>query len=376
MSNMRKAFTLIELLVVVSIIGMLAGLLMPAVQSAREAARRTTCINNQKNLALALNNYNSARDKFPRWRNKFRIEGTNSTAHQTVSRLGYSYGGWIAMTMPYLDGMQIYNNMISMRDTTPEEGIRMPKDISLPFLWCPSAGTQVVNSTNYVVNGGYADMPWGRRWGDSKDYFDEDNPTYTIAKPGDVTVYNGMFNDGVLNNLGSAITLDDVIDGTTNTMLLTENLQYCSMWAIQEYQACFTWPLLWSTCFRPANLHKPRTHVFNTAYSCEDLTALAPYDSRGATSITGYGYDIEGSQPMAINRCGSDITGNRGWLTTRPSSAHPGGVVVAFVDGSVRMISDNLDVLVYIQAMTPNDKKCECDPIKSRVFSLSDLDIL
>ncbi|MDO5581303.1 MAG: DUF1559 domain-containing protein [Planctomycetia bacterium] len=384
MNNMRKAFTLIELLVVTSIIGMLAGLLMPAVQSAREAARRTTCINNQKNLALALINYNSARNKFPRYRNKFRIEGvqgSNTKIHSSVRNQAFSYGGWIAMTMPFMDGMQIYNNMISMNDSSVDEGVRMPKDLTLPFLWCPSAGTAVVNSTNYVVNAGYADMPFKERYGNKPKLFDEDNTGYKIDWPGDMTVYNGMFNDGILNSVGRAITLDDVIDGATNTMLLSENLQYCSMWALQEYEVGFTWPMLLSgggqTCLSDSNLKLSRKFVFNSAYTCENLASYGSYDCRGSgVAYTPTGYNKNRDQPMPINRCGSDIEGNRAWLTTRPSSAHPGGVVVAMVDGSVRMVNESLDVLVYIQAMTPNDKKCECSAIRGRLFSLSDLDVL
>ena len=70
MSRKKRGFTLVELLVVITIIGMLVGLLMPAVQSAREAGRRAQCMNNQKQINLALSQYESAKGRFPRLRRR------------------------------------------------------------------------------------------------------------------------------------------------------------------------------------------------------------------------------------------------------------------------------------------------------------------
>ncbi len=108
----RKAFTLVELLVVITIIGMLMALLLPAVQAAREAARRATCVNNQKQLALAMVNFESSRRYFPGWRNQ--LPDHNAS--------------WVVMLFPYLERNDLWNEWMG----------GTARAVRINFMICPS----------------------------------------------------------------------------------------------------------------------------------------------------------------------------------------------------------------------------------------------
>lgn len=107
----RKAFTLVELLVVIAIIGVLVGLLLPAVQSAREAARRMSCSNNMKQVGLALHNYHDAHKKFP-----YSVTGsgsiinTESTSAKPAIGMTRNHRGW-AMLLPYIEQAALYESI-------------------------------------------------------------------------------------------------------------------------------------------------------------------------------------------------------------------------------------------------------------------------
>ncbi len=359
--TVKLGFTLIELLVVISIIGLLAGMLLPAVQSAREAARRALCINNQKNLALAAINYQSARNKFPQYNNALRVDWSN-TLNGKANTLGVS---WLPPLLPFMEGTQYYDNLVREGDTTSSTPA-MPA-LTMPFLFCKSKGTQEAGEVSYVANCGYNDGYHGDRRG---------NDSAGIANVGDETKFYGMFTNGIGGYSSSgtwsalhadALSMDDVIDGGTSTILFSENCQTGyykeGNWPTEEYKVGFCWSLSGNGGFSD----------FNTTTTCEAIAALGPAPSAYAKM-----------GPMTIGRCVRELyygvtatagdDGTRLWLSARPSSYHPGTVVAAMVDGSVRVINDQVDSVVFAKAMAPCDKKCQrSTAVSTGLLNLNDL---
>jgi prepilin-type N-terminal cleavage/methylation domain-containing protein/prepilin-type processing-associated H-X9-DG protein len=224
MTLSRRAFTLVELLVVIAIIGTLVGLLLPAVQAAREAARRTQCTNNLKQTGLALQNYHEARRTLPEG---WLCNPDHSDAHHAEEGVGW---GWASRILPYVEENALSKSIVitgsisavssTVKETViqsflcpsdagagkptfkPGEGVGVGNDHAHPDV---AEGNVTYSRTNYVG------MFGSNGWEDEDE--DEDG---TVDEPGEPYEGNGMF------FANSRMPFRHVSDGLSKTIMVGE----------------------------------------------------------------------------------------------------------------------------------------------------------
>ncbi|HEX6961600.1 MAG TPA: DUF1559 domain-containing protein [Lacipirellula sp.] len=322
----RRAFTLVELLVVIAIIGVLVALLLPAVQAAREAARRSQCQNNLKNIALAVLNYESARKTLP--------VGMVSQPDP------YEAWSWSTFALPYLEQQAVFDRMRPAADfVKPPDGTRSgrrnladlfiaartnakelePLQTPLAVFRCPSDDTPdlvpfdgspqaprtqdngkwerhfkgvysqqlttlfLPSASNYVGSRGFIDRPCSCLAPNCTNTNWVGNPAACAG--------NGVF-EGL-----TPIKLREIIDGTSTTFLLGERDSYCLS-------------ATWIGTRNPAG-----PNMWGAAWSL-------------------------GRVSLKLNH---PETGGHNTCTEGFSSKHPGGAHFAFCDGSVAFINDDID---------------------------------
>jgi prepilin-type N-terminal cleavage/methylation domain-containing protein len=183
----RSGFTLIEMLVVIAIIAMLAALLLPSVQQAREAARRAQCMNNMMQIGVALNNYMMAHEVLP--------PGTQNNSGPIQSKEGGGYHmGWISQILPYLEKPYVYDHIDFTRSVY--DTINLPvRQYQIHLFMCPSARN--TDGLNYA---------WTNYSGVHNDF----------ETPIDVNQNGVMF-------LNSSIRYEQIRDGSSNTLFVVES---------------------------------------------------------------------------------------------------------------------------------------------------------
>ena len=345
MVTQRKAFTLVELLIVISIIGVLMGLLIPAVQSVKEAMKRTTCINNQKQLATAVLQYQNSFRRFPGY--------VNSVGQDNLP------ASWAVMLFPYLDRADLWAEWAHKRAIGGNLGMNesdpnFHHEAHLDVLICPTNPPPVKTSSmwSYAVNGGFA--------GDVKnlDPYDTDP---MIGPTKDEHIFNGVFfnhwSTGGFNSTMVICGSDYLVehDGVATTIMLTEN--------VQQYKPPVALP-------NPVGRWTPGPVGWRTLYfdpnSENDIVR-----SRSARAVVWFDADRT-PNPMAAGgfdyHVGRKINFELDWPFqdptppnmppilepdhSRPSSFHPQGVVMTFCDGHIKFVKQTIEYNIYKQLMT------------------------
>lgn len=336
----RKGFTLIELLVVITIIGILVSLTLPAINGARAAARKVTCLNNMRNVGLAMVNFSSgANSQMPLLVDENIVTDPGGTnANDQWDDLS-----WCTALLPFLDQVGFRQRWDSTASAASVNGAATTDILFLnsqrfPVFICPDDqfGTDP-GALSYVANVGYV----MNNYNAAADFSHAANTFYILssgATASPVKFATGVFWRGTPNGLGvpaPRMSLDFIsaADGLTQTLMLSENLQ-AGDWANRD------------------------TGSLGFGIDMEGLLPrTAPTDATGASLnddlILPGGYNLTNSGTSTESRIGSNLTAAKG-AAWRPSSNHPSGAVnVIFCDGSGKSLTPQMDAGVYARLLTP-----------------------
>lgn len=322
-----RGFTLVELLVVIAIIGILIALLLPAVQAAREAARRSQCTNQLKQLALAVHNYSDVNRCFP-------PKKCGTTTGSGGTQYNGNFGsGWMRL-LPYYEQQALYSAWSSAQtyggtsfapwgpwpwDGSVGSAPYVPYCTQVPTLMCPTDGNITKGKT--TTNHGRTNYMFSV--GDTVSYDYNDTGT------------NGARVRGPFGNGANVFTFADIRDGTANTAMLSERLFPSSSTIVREgnvhsFAGVATQP---NTCYSNVSTTDPK--VFSTA----SVTTWSGQWDHGSTSHIAFNTVLPPNAPA----CGSTNNDDSSAGVWPPTSYHPGGVNLAMCDASVRFISETID---------------------------------
>ncbi len=332
----RHAFTLVELLVVIAIIGVLVALLLPAVQAAREAARRSQCVSNLKQLGLATLNYESTNKQFPPG-HRMTKDGSDIN----------SLGAWVTQLMPFLEEGNLFAQIDTEQlffEQTVDVGrgqFEKTHHVFLPSMVCPSdpAGTGAQLGLiddhygargNYVGNAGWADPGPG---------FEEcgiwmNDPNWEMTgnnRAGHPACRNGVPYPGGSNGrtvksalagygpflMNRGVKLRQVTDGTSKTVAYAELLKVPG----RDMRGCMHWG------GGAMYVHSEPPNSRNA-----DLSRFCAVDPNDPTAP-----------------CDDSVASWTGAHKLAARSAHPGGVNVTMIDGSSHFVSDDIESMQHGQ---------------------------
>jgi prepilin-type N-terminal cleavage/methylation domain-containing protein/prepilin-type processing-associated H-X9-DG protein len=318
----RAGFTLVELLVVIAIIGILVALLLPAIQAAREAARRSQCGANMKQITLALQNFHDRAKLFP-------------PAYRVVTAVPNGPAGENGTVFYYILS-HLEQTPLFEQSVSTEAALGNNYANGSVYTWVPSgnAGNQVQSVSNFVIPAYLCptdptapDAGLWPRGGPPSGYTEVGNWAFSNYGANFQVFGNPEAgNNAAANFDGSKPKMASLIDGTANTMVFAEKLRRCgnygSLWGHGN------WNVPWMSLF---------------AYGSRD----------GLT-----GYSSNSAPPGCVGLLAKPIERPQPWQTncdpSRSTSLHPGGLNVSMADGAVTFVSFSVDAVVYWAACTIN----------------------
>ena len=338
-TSQRKAFTLVELLVVIAIIGILVALLLPAVQAAREAARRTQCNNNLKQIGLGMQNYHDtyAQKSFPMGVVPRAILSQHLGPNEVQVGRATGFWTWGVYILPFCEQENLHQSLAPGEILFPFAPSGRGESTPIDFYQCPSDSHPDISERGYVVSSqfsvsnyvGNAGTHLVPRWaitiknGSSNVTYDDNQP-WTHAELLGHGGYERVHN-GILYPL-SSVRISGIRDGTANTILVGER-DYKDTHHGNHLGASWVASRNTGTGLNAFWINFEQTRVYPTYAS---LTIVGHEDASGTNPARDATFWIPNS--------------------TNPnsySSQHPGGSQFVLCDGSVRFISETIDLATY-----------------------------
>ncbi len=369
-----RGFTLVELLVVITIIGMLVSLLLPAIQAAREAGRRSTCQNNMRQCTLALMQVAENKRSYPGYVNVY-------STGLPLNQVPYIRGSWVVPILPQLERNDLFQNwqnptklLADTQYSNIPQAVRTSFFSALEVLICPSNSNPELggNPLSYVVNTGLAKsghdtnlfgvpngatpVPEDVNSGVFFNHSNWDGTSATNSASGEPGTINGVAGTGAAPTIKISQDFISTRDGTTYTLMLSENLQ-AGNWAVDPNRSGNGFydtdlavrentGMVW---FLTGKINNSKDQSLPDSVYKSDLGTMA------VPGINDNSQLVTGAPVLLFNP--DNAANPTGLAYSRPSANHAGGVNVSFCGGNAGYLSEEIDYRVFTQLMTPNQKQ-------------------